>query len=739
MAHGGKYYGYTQSGNKDYMYMAQNAHHFGETDWQHYPEEEGGPQVSTQSTYNPDSADAWGPGGTPRSQVLMEDIYKRIMAMNPQAAYDLSQEWYQLLDLLSTVSFTVSNQSDMLAAKWQSPAADAFLAQGPGGTLKSIDDWSTIAENNWLGMSNIADAMQGAQDAIGPAYQRYKKAMQEEIAKLQSSVSYSSLFEPGTHKMTDEAKKSGNQITSDYLDSVAYKEFQLSWEGQQIEYDLAQSIDSSYSQYLSQRGTIYEGPTNAVYDPNALVDPINVNTPNVNTPNVNTPDVNTPNVNTPNVNTPDVNTPNVNTPNVNTPNANTPNVNTPDVNTPNVNTPVVTSPEVNVNSPVVTTPTTAPPVVPVAPVTTAPTGPTVNAPTTTAPTVNNAFARPSVARPNLGVSPEGTSTRPPAAPSALKGAMSKRANAPRMSSPSEEGESSMPRSGRLGPGSPGMTGKKRPGTGQSEEAQRAARAQGASPEESAPGRGTRAPMSPASRHRDGKRSESTPASTAFEDNELGAMPNRPTTAPIINSSRPARPGAHMISEAEMRGRLGAGRTSAGGSSGLTSRGGTGGPTPRSGLNPAAPGTRNRRNQPGRQRNEYLSDPVAEQFAPRTDEEGVVAAPILEGRAVQQANTGPSSFDEVPNGLRGARQLAARNALSRLARTSASEGELAVRKQNEQKAKSATADAYDEYLRMTGRLVDEEAWSVETPGGPVIANNADEVRSEQPGPALGAAG
>ncbi len=120
----------------------------------------------------------------------IERVYERIMAQKSGNAAKAAGAWGRLHNLLIGMQDTVRKHTDALRdggsvgkdpkdhyGAWRSPAADAFFARGPGATMKSLGDWAAAAAANQTGLSALADVIDRYQKEMDGLYKQYLAAL----------------------------------------------------------------------------------------------------------------------------------------------------------------------------------------------------------------------------------------------------------------------------------------------------------------------------------------------------------------------------------------------------------------------------------------------------------------------------------------------------------------------------------------------------------------------------------
>ncbi|MFC0531062.1 hypothetical protein [Phytohabitans kaempferiae] len=277
----------------------------------------------------------------------IERIRKRIMAQDAVVVDQLAWQWWEVKLVLDDARERVLSASTKLkegkdgSGGWTGAGADAFLARGPGATIKSIDDWETAAVNNWLGLLSLAGVIRDRQAEMEELYRQYKEDM---VAVSERELSW--------YGVESERELQGTPAADDYIDTLRQESWLYNERAQTLQYNMAQDYYQVMRDDLAGgSATVYEGPTDAVvanpdfiqrYMMNQFGTP-NIGTPNVTQPNIGTPDITQPNITPPRINPPTVDAritdPNINTPDIDAPDVG--DIDTPDAVNPNITTPTV--------------------------------------------------------------------------------------------------------------------------------------------------------------------------------------------------------------------------------------------------------------------------------------------------------------------------------------------------------------------------------------------------------------
>lgn len=739
--HNQQYFGYTTDQNTQLMQYRQNMYrlraHMPPEDQQgmdpaHYDNSQ-----AQQLPLNPDTPTPGADSPEYKSHGLWEQIMARVNGANADGLQKVGDDFQAISTILTDLAKNITDSSNALyngdgGGGWQSPAADAFMMKGPGATLKSINDWQTAADQNSMGMYAVASAVRTAQSQINGGYPDYVQKVNQAIywlKRINMTPADGGGFQiqiggggSGTHMIkipglsgTQYRPSSDNSVTlydnqgnlSDYssqLDWMAEKKNQFVGDAEAIAYyysrdartyesTMATSVSTAMSNYLyNGTSTKYEGPEDAVRDDpmeaqvrrfNNMRNSVPSGPPSINTNALNNQQKNLQQAQDQQKHLQDIQNQQKHLQEIQNQQKQLQQLQQQQHQLQQLQQQVPNPAQANVQTP--------------------PNAPTVD------PALLAANAQLAANAANLG--------NVPVAPSAnglnaqANGLTANQAafNKPSLSRPNLSSPESM---GNRPPANTGFNKGKVLGN------KRLNRPQGMGNEEGeGAGRtGNQRPMSPGmnKKKQDQGLRPGSPGNLGSE--ELGSMPNRPSTSPVLDGKRMSRP-SFGTGEGEEGGRLG---------------------STRPGSNPSVLNNRARKDTKGggaEQQYGYRTEELA------TPKEPGAIAPIIDGRAAQLRPGAPTSFEEVPTELRGARGLGS-DAIGRPASRPTTEAELTGRRQQQPAEKkkfdpSEAAD-YQEFLEMRQQLRGEEAWTVETPGGPVIASQPEQpVRREEAGPMLGA--
>lgn len=364
------YFGYTTAGNEDLMESRRMATRMGE-DIRYYPPPQGDTNYIEPT---PNFAEKFEGGLSPGEETReyyangIEQIYKRVMSQDPVVLHQLADQWFELNQVLDDLRTRVLKAATNLKeggdgaggnGGWTGAGADAFLARGPGATLKSIDDWEQAAFQNWMGTLALASAMSQRRGEMAQLWREYKEGM---VSHSQMWLDNAMNYDPdGRPYSSPDAIPKGSYDAESYITWM--RQGQLAWhhKAQKIQWDMAQDYWSTMSEdFAGGRATVYEGPRDSVMPNMEFIARYKMGPmPSITKPNIATPNAVNPNITTPNVTKPDITVPDV-TPNTGKPDITAPSVD--DVVRPDITTPTVTPP--NITTPVVPPPVVTPPVPP---------------------------------------------------------------------------------------------------------------------------------------------------------------------------------------------------------------------------------------------------------------------------------------------------------------------------------------------------------------------------------------
>ncbi|GAA5188650.1 hypothetical protein GCM10023322_39810 [Rugosimonospora acidiphila] len=202
----------------------------------------------------------------------IENIRATIKAQQPGSISALADYWVKIVQLLDTVQKAVTSNANALHsgndhgfAGWSSPAATEFLRWGPGATLYSLKQWTDAANANVRGLRALVDAVLQAHADIDLAWEGYVEESKSDKAGLLQEWTYDPTAIP-------EAQR--KQLPGPVADKISqiYEHQTAIWrkwsvKAQGIAYELSQKYYAQLEGDIGDgRGTRFEGPSNAVID-----------------------------------------------------------------------------------------------------------------------------------------------------------------------------------------------------------------------------------------------------------------------------------------------------------------------------------------------------------------------------------------------------------------------------------------------------------------------------------------
>ncbi|HTJ39160.1 MAG TPA: hypothetical protein VL738_38535 [Dactylosporangium sp.] len=285
----------------------------------------------------------------------IDNVYQRIMALSSEDASSAAAAWGRLGGVFDAMSQAYSKNTDQLAAgggegkwtAWESPAANAFYAKGPGAAMKSLHDWQAAAVANQRALNTLSGVISDYKRQMQELYDRYKAALQ---AAEREWNDYWNQFHDTRGLKTGESLQHEDQWNRDqYIDMmkqvrdgsvpmkatssmdvlpmrIALATGNVNWSNEafKLEYQMGTEFTGPIGELYSARAHRYEGPTDAVTVDSKVVNDalrnymmsqmphVNVNPPNIVPPVIPSfvipiPDTGKPDPNQPNVgHTPDL-------------------------------------------------------------------------------------------------------------------------------------------------------------------------------------------------------------------------------------------------------------------------------------------------------------------------------------------------------------------------------------------------------------------------------------------------
>lgn len=311
---GDEYFGYTTNGNKSLVLARRMAARMGE-DIRYYPDQSSGDYIESTVNWKDPHFNSTDESNAAYRNDSIELIYKRIMAQDAGMVQQLADQWYRVTQVIDDISGRVRKAAEGLSygsdgtpdgkGGWTGAGADAFLARGPGGTLKSLDDWQDAAHVNWMGTLSLSYAITRYKSEMVALWEDYKRAMVQASNAWWDRNSSNYVLEGKPHSLESLAG-AGEYLQQDYVTSLRITENTWSKKAQQIQWAMAQEYWSIMSEdFAGGRASVYEGPTDAVQENPAFV--ARALAPNIPRPNVTPPTVGQNLVARPGVSAPNVN------------------------------------------------------------------------------------------------------------------------------------------------------------------------------------------------------------------------------------------------------------------------------------------------------------------------------------------------------------------------------------------------------------------------------------------------
>jgi hypothetical protein len=275
------YYGYVP-GSVDRLERASwIQRHMGD-DIRHYPDRSQG--HTYEQTPEPQTT---GSGDGFSRQVMqnsIEMVYKRIHGQSYTMVQDAANGWRDISEYLKDLSEQIRAQSDELRAGggsgdpgWSSAGADAFMARGPGATMMSIDKWAEAANVNYEGLSALATNIAIHHGKMKELWDDYKKAIVARAQQFFFDEQGSYYYDNPPQDVDDPSDvdveawqraldQESLYITQDqYVDALRQEEYLWTSRAQQIEYEMGQGYWRVMRNELNGgSSTVFEGPDNAV-------------------------------------------------------------------------------------------------------------------------------------------------------------------------------------------------------------------------------------------------------------------------------------------------------------------------------------------------------------------------------------------------------------------------------------------------------------------------------------------
>ncbi|ONH32212.1 hypothetical protein [Protofrankia sp. BMG5.30] len=111
----------------------------------------------------------------------IEVIRRRIMNQHPEDISALADQWQNAYNLLSSIRQQLLDQSNILYEQaWRSARArDAFMEKGPGEALAYLQDWMDAALDNVNGLRALVDIAQRSRADMENLWNRYQSEIED--------------------------------------------------------------------------------------------------------------------------------------------------------------------------------------------------------------------------------------------------------------------------------------------------------------------------------------------------------------------------------------------------------------------------------------------------------------------------------------------------------------------------------------------------------------------------------
>jgi hypothetical protein len=261
------YYGYTTATNTDLIKARHMAYKTGDGDISRYP------AISNPPGYEP----TLDPGKTDLSQDkidadTVERVRKRINSQSARDMRDMAKQWNDIHDALDAVATYLTHQTDPLLNSWRSKAADAFLMRGPGASLKSIHDWMESAKSNASGIDALAGVIEDYQSQMAGLWKRYTDA----VGSFQTRFDADPYAQPFTSGPATPNPRPGPapgpgptmspaELHTKYLTGITAIEQSFGKEARNLEHNMAKAYwGVAWPGLNGASATVYEGPSDSV-------------------------------------------------------------------------------------------------------------------------------------------------------------------------------------------------------------------------------------------------------------------------------------------------------------------------------------------------------------------------------------------------------------------------------------------------------------------------------------------
>lgn len=279
---GDDYYGYVPGSVERLRQASFIARHMGD-DIRHYPDNSG--EHIYEETPRPSSTNDGSPETTRQiMQNSIEMVRKRILGQSYTMVQDAANGWRDIADYLTNLSRQIREQSDALRTGngaddpgWSSDGATAFMARGPGATMMSIDDWAEAAQVNYDGLTSLATTIAIHHGKMKDLYEDYQKAIVRRAQLFffndQSSYIWGDNPPQQVERPEDidvdawqRALDNDNLFIEQdqYVAALKEEEYIWTYRAQQLEYEMGQGYWQVMGHELNGgSSTVFEGPDNA--------------------------------------------------------------------------------------------------------------------------------------------------------------------------------------------------------------------------------------------------------------------------------------------------------------------------------------------------------------------------------------------------------------------------------------------------------------------------------------------
>ncbi|WP_093274576.1 hypothetical protein [Saccharopolyspora shandongensis] len=202
-------------------------------------------ETDTGKNYTP------GPDSKGAGDTTIAEIRRQIMGEQPGTADERGDQFANVATMLSHVQSQLRGQTESLKAEWDSPAAkDAFLSK-VGETLAYLAVWESAASRTASGLHGLAAAMREAQEDMRALWAEYKQDLRDIDTSFQQQVSVEGYSSGAWDKAKEESHEKYNRKAR----------------------ELASRTADSYAPYITKLAlgrAMKVDPLNAIQHPGAL-------------------------------------------------------------------------------------------------------------------------------------------------------------------------------------------------------------------------------------------------------------------------------------------------------------------------------------------------------------------------------------------------------------------------------------------------------------------------------------